>query len=112
MGTNILVIGSGAREHSILQSLKNSRSKNKLFCVGTNLNPGIRHICEEIVIKDINNPSLIVRYAKDREISLAIVGPENPLEAGVSNELLDNDVKVIGPKKNLAQIETSKTFSR
>ena len=112
MGGKILIIGSGAREHAILKSLSNSRAENELFCVGTNLNPGISQICKEIVIKDINNTSLITRYAKDRKISLAIVGPENPLEAGISNELLDIGIQVIGPKKELAQIETSKTFTR
>ena len=112
MGGKILIIGSGAREHAILKSLSNSKAENELFCVGTNLNPGISQICEEIVIKDINNTSLIKRYAKDRKISLAIVGPENPLEAGMSNELLDIGIQVIGPKKELAQIETSKTFTR
>ena len=112
MGGKILIIGSGAREHAILKSLSNSKAENELFCVGTNLNPGISQICKEIVIKDINNTSLITRYAKDRKISLAIVGPENPLEAGISNELLDIGIQVIGPKKELAQIETSKTFTR
>ena len=112
MGGKILIIGSGAREHAILKSLSNSKAENELFCVGTNLNPGISQICKEIVIKDINNTSLITQYAKDRKISLAIVGPENPLEAGISNELLDIGIQVIGPKKELAQIETSKTFTR
>ena len=112
MGGKILIIGSGAREHAILKSISNSKAENELFCVGTNLNPGISQICKEIVIKDINNTSLITQYAKDRKISLAIVGPENPLEAGISNELLDIGIQVIGPKKELAQIETSKTFTR
>ena len=112
MSRKILIIGSGAREHAILKSLRSSKSKNELYCVGTNLNPGISQICEEIVLKDINNPSLITQYAKDRNISLAIVGPENPLEMGISNELLDIGIDVIGPKKELAQIETSKTFTR
>ena len=112
MGRKILIIGSGAREHAILKSLWSSKGENELFCVGTNLNPGISQICEEIVLQDVNNPSLITQYAKDRDISLAIVGPENPLEAGISNELLDIGINVIGPKKELAQIETSKTFAR
>ena len=112
MTQNILVIGSGAREHAIIRSLHKSNRNNKIFCIATNLNPGIADHCTEVVIKDINNPVSTLEYAKEKKVSLAFIGPENPLHSGVSDMLWDNHIKVVGPKKKLAQIETSKTFAR
>ena len=108
----ILIVGSGAREHAICRKINESIQPKEVFCVASNMNPGIAALCSEIVVKNINDPGLIVEYAKQKKISLAIVGPENPLYAGVSDALWDAKIKVVGPKKDLAQIETSKTFTR
>ena len=108
----ILVIGSGAREHAIIRSLNKSKKEKKIFCLANNNNPGISDICKEIKIIDINDAQLIKDYSIKHNINIAIIGPENPLAYGVADSLWDAGIGVIGPKKNLAQIETSKSFTR
>ncbi|MAS29260.1 MAG: phosphoribosylamine--glycine ligase [Flavobacteriaceae bacterium] len=108
----ILIVGSGAREHAICRKINESNLPKEIFCIASNMNPGLAELCSEIVVKNINDPGLIVEYAKQKDVSLVIVGPENPLYAGVADALWDAKIKVVGPKKNLAQIETSKAFTR
>ena len=108
----ILIVGSGAREHAICRKINESSLPKEIFCIASNMNPGIAELCSEIVVKNINDPDLIVEYAKQKDISLVIVGPENPLYVGASDALWDAKIKVVGPKKDLAQIETSKAFTR
>jgi phosphoribosylamine--glycine ligase len=76
------------------------------------MNPGIAELCDEILIGNFNDPDFVVSYAKETDATLAIVGPENPLAAGIADALWDTGVKTIGPKKDLAQLETSKAFTR
>ena len=109
---NILLIGSGAREHAVARAIDNSEHNSNLYCIASNMNPGIAELCSEIIIDNINDPKLIVEYAKHSKVSLAIIGPENPLSVGVSDALWDAKIKVVGPKRSLAQIETSKAFTR
>ena len=112
MEHKILVVGSGAREHAIVKSLYNSAHNKKIYCIGSNLNPGISDVCEKINIGDINDSSTVISYAIENDVDIAIIGPENPLESGISDDLWKCGVKVVGPKKSLAQIETSKSFAR
>ncbi len=109
---NILLVGSGAREHAIAHALNNSPQEKNIFCLASNMNPGLSELCTEIKIDDINDPKLVSSYALKIGAVLAIVGPENPLAMGVADALWTMGTKVVGPKKNLAQIETSKTFAR
>lgn len=109
---NILIIGSGAREHAIAKALAKSKLRPTLYCCGTANNPGIKDICVSYSIGDISNVERIVNCAKQWNIVLAIIGPELPLEKGVADALTDIGVAVVGPKKKLAQIETSKAFAR
>ena len=109
---NVLLVGSGAREHTIARALNNSPQEKNIFCLGSNMNPGIAELCTEIKIDDINDPKLVSRYALKIGATLAIVGPENPLAMGVADALWSIGIKVVGPKKNLAQIESSKSFAR
>jgi phosphoribosylamine--glycine ligase len=76
------------------------------------MNPGIAELCDEILIGNFNDPDFVVSYAKETDATLAIVGPENPLAAGIADALWDTGVKTVGPKKDLAQLETSKAFAR
>jgi len=109
---NILVVGSGAREHAIVRALNRSNHEKEIFCIASNFNPGISELIDELIVSDINSPEVIVNYAKEKNITLCIVGPENPLSNGVANALLSKGVKVVGPKKELAMLETSKAFTR
>ncbi|KTD75156.1 phosphoribosylamine--glycine ligase [Legionella waltersii] len=109
---NILVVGSGAREHAIAKALNRSLKKPAVFCFGTSLNPGIEDIAHAYYVGDINNVSDVQQKAEQWSIDLAIIGPEAPLEQGLADALWNSGIKVIGPKQALAQIETSKSFAR
>ncbi|SVA17948.1 uncharacterized protein METZ01_LOCUS70802 [marine metagenome] len=76
------------------------------------MNPGIAEVCSGLSVGNINNPKDVVRYAQETSSALAVIGPENPLASGVADALWDVGVKVVGPKKDLAQVETSKAFTR
>ncbi len=108
----ILVIGSGAREHAIVRALNRSPKKKEIHCLATNYNPGIAKICNNILVVNINDPDLVKNYAKEHKINFSIIGPENPLANGIADALSDIGIGSVGPKKNLAQIETSKSFTR
>ncbi len=107
-----LIVGSGAREHALSRSIFKSGHSQELFCVGSNYNPGITSLCSDFIIDDINNTKTVASYAKQIGCSLAIIGPENPLGEGVSDALSSLGIRVVGPTKSLAQIETSKSFAR
>jgi len=109
---NILVIGSGAREHAIVRAVEQSPKNKKIFCLGSNVNPGIAELCSDFTVANINHTQTITDYAEKKAADLAIIGPENPLAIGVADALWDVGVKVVGPIKDLAQIETSKAFAR
>ena len=108
----ILLIGSGAREHAIAMALNRASQEKSIHCLASNMNPGIAQLCTEIKIGNYNDPEFVCKYANDIKADLAIIGPENPLAEGVSDDLWKHGIKVVGPKKHLAQIETSKTFTR
>ena len=112
MKNNILVIGSGAREHAIVRALDRSSQEKEIYCLASNMNPGIAELCDEILIGNFNDPEFVVSYAKEVGATLAIIGPENPLANGVSDALWGVGIRVVGPKKDLAQLETSKAFTR
>ena len=109
---NILVIGSGAREHAIVRTIDRSEKDKKIFCLGSNVNPGIAELCADFTVANINHKKTITNYADKKAVDLAIIGPENPLAIGATDALWDIGVKVVGPMKDLAQIETSKVFAR
>ena len=109
---NILIVGSGAREHAIAKAVNRSTAKKTLYCLGTNQNPGLQSLCFDLQTIDINNNKTISDYAIKNKINLAIIGPENPLANGVSDSLMSLGVKVVGPTKDLAKIESSKSFAR
>ena len=109
---NILLVGSGAREHALARAIKKSKSNPKLFCFGSNNNPGISKISNEFLVGKIDNKEEILNFAKNNNIDFAIIGPEAPLEVGMVNLLLENNIPSVGPKKLHAQLETSKGFTR
>ena len=112
VNNNFLVVGSGAREHVICQVLHRSPQEKKVFCLATNFNPGIDELCDDVTTGDIDDSDAVTSYAEKNDVGLAIIGPENPLACGVSDSLWEIGVKVVGPKKDLAQIETSKACAR
>ena len=109
---NVLVLGSGAREVAIVRSISQSLIENSIFCISKDINPQISRLCKDYFVSDVEAVSNIVAYSKEKEIDLAIVGPENPLAIGVVNELELVGVRCVGPKKEVAMIEASKSFAR
>lgn len=109
---NILLIGSGAREHALARAVNRSPQSTMLYCIATSKNPGIQSLCAGYSVNDINDPMAVIEYSKSCQIDIAIIGPEAPLAAGVADALWEIGVACVGPKQKLAQIETSKAFTR
>ena len=69
MVNNFLVIGSGAREHAIVNALYSSTLDSKIYCIGNSYNPGIMKLCFEYVVGDYNSSSFVVNYANKNKIN-------------------------------------------
>jgi len=106
---NVVIIGSGGREHALALKLKESSELNNLYLITGN--PGTRFLGENISI----NPSdqiKVVEFCKEKKIDLVVIGPEQPLVEGLANILRENQINVFGPNKEAAQIESSKYFAK
>ena len=112
MKERILIVGSGAREHAIAIALARSPQQPELFCFGTIRNVGIEPLCAAYAVGHLADLAAIVSFASEHNISLAVIGPEAPLAAGLGDMLWTAGVPVIGPRRSLARIESSKSFTR
>jgi phosphoribosylamine--glycine ligase len=109
--TNILLVGSGAREHAIAESIIRSE-KTQLFSVMSGLNPGIIKVSKKYTVGRITDIDFVTEFAIQNRIDIAIVGPEAPLVSGVVDSLEDKGIRCVGPRKTLALIEGDKAFCR
>jgi phosphoribosylamine--glycine ligase len=107
---NILVIGSGGREHAIVWKVSQSRKLKKLYVLPGN--PGTAELAENVCGISVDDHEAIARLCKDKQIGLVIVGPEAPLAAGLSDSLSAAGIRCFGPKQAAAQIEASKVFAK
>ena len=112
MSERVLIVGSGAREHAIAEALARSPQKPALVCFGSATNPGIAARTSAYAAGDITNAGAVAEFARAQKATLAIVGPEAPLAAGVADALWDAGVRVVGPRQSLARLESSKAFTR
>jgi phosphoribosylamine--glycine ligase len=112
MSETVLIVGSGAREHAIAVALVRSSQQPALLCFSSALNPGIASLCSEYGIGRITDPVAVVAFAREYKATLAVVGPEAPLAAGVADALMAAGIPVVGPTQCLARIESSKGFAR
>ena len=106
---NILIIGSGGREHSLAWAVaQNPKCENLIVAPG---NAGIAEIavCADI---DIYNNSQVLEFSQDNKIDLVIIGPEGPLANGISDILRKGGIKVFGCSKEAARLESSKKFTK
>ena len=106
---NILILGNGAREHSIAWAVKQNPKCSRLLVAPGNA--GIADIADISTI-NIENCDEVVKLATQEKIDFVIIGPEAPLAAGVSDELKNNGFLVFGPSKAAAQLEISKSFMK
>ena len=105
----VLVIGSGGREHALVWKLLQSKRVEKVFCFPGNA--GIAQIAECIKI-DQNDFQKLAQFVIEKSIDLTIVGPEIPLANGISDYFIDRGLKIFGPSKAAAEIESSKAFAK
>jgi phosphoribosylamine--glycine ligase len=107
---NILVIGSGGREHALLWALrKSARPALKFFCASGNA--GIAEIAECVDINSTDIP-LLVQFAEDQKIDLTIVGSEAPLAAGIVDAFEMRNLTIAGARRSAARLESSKAFAK
>ena len=103
------IIGSGGREHSICESIKNSTKIKKIYCFPGNA--GTENIAENVNI-NLENFENIKNFILMNEIDLVIIGPERPLVDGLVDYLENFNIKVFGPNKLASQLEGSKIFTK
>ncbi|CAN7268200.1 phosphoribosylamine--glycine ligase [Aminobacter sp. LjRoot7] len=106
---NILLIGSGGREHALAWKLAASPMLTRLYAAPGN--PGIAQEAELLAL-DVADHAAVVAFCKDKAIDLVVVGPEGPLVAGIGDDLRAAGIRVFGPSKVAAQLEGSKGFTK
>jgi phosphoribosylamine--glycine ligase len=107
--TDILVIGGGGREHAVIKKLKQSPRAGQIYCAPGNGGISQDAKCVDIKATDING---VVAFAKEHNIGLAVVTPDDPLVLGMADALNDAGIRAFGPSKAAAAIEGSKVFSK
>lgn len=106
---NILVIGSGGREHALCWAIAKSPICDRLHCAPGN--GGIPDVAECVAL-DAADHEAVIRFCRDNHIGLVVVGPEVPLVAGLADDLRAAGVKTFGPSAAAAQLEGSKGFTK
>ncbi|QLH74803.1 MAG: phosphoribosylamine--glycine ligase [Methanomassiliicoccales archaeon] len=110
MKEKVLVVGGGGREHAIVTALV--RSDAEVYAVMKNKNPGIVRAAKDHALIKETDVEKVVSYARSKGIELAIIGPEAPLEAGLTDALRKDGVGCVGPSRSAARLETSKSYAR
>jgi phosphoribosylamine--glycine ligase len=105
----ILVIGGGGREHALAWKLRQSPDAERIFCAPGN--GGTAEIAENVAIA-ANDFDALVRFAKENRIDLTVVGPDDPLAAGIVDLFTAEKLRAFGPTKTAARIESSKIFAK
>src|ERR1043165_3946859 len=106
---NVLIIGSGGREHALAWSLKKSPQLSKLYCAPGNAGIAALATCLPIAAEKTEE---LIRAALTHKIDFVVVGPEGPLVAGLADGLRTAGIPVFGPGKGAASIEGSKGFMK
>ncbi|MYA28759.1 MAG: phosphoribosylamine--glycine ligase [Nitrospira sp. SB0672_bin_25] len=105
----ILVIGSGGREHALVWKLASSLRVSKLYCAPGNAGISQLATCVPIPATDLAG---LKAFAEEKAIDLTVVGPEAPLALGIADLFRESKLKVFGPTRNAAKIESSKAFAK
>ncbi|WFU31844.1 phosphoribosylamine--glycine ligase [Bradyrhizobium brasilense] len=106
---NILLLGSGGREHALAWKIAASPLVTKLWCAPGNA--GIAREAECVAL-DVADHAAVIEFCRRNAVDLVVVGPETPLAAGIVDDLAAVDIKAFGPTKQAAQLEGSKGFTK
>lgn len=106
---NVLIVGSGGREHALAWKVAQSPRLNKLYITPGNAGTAL---CSANVNLDADNHAQVVQFCKDEKIDMVIVGSETPLANGLADSLLAGGIRCFGPSKAAARIEASKSFAK
>lgn len=105
----VLIVGGGGREHAIAWKAAQSKKVDKLYCAPGNAGIAEAAECVDIGVMDFDK---LIAFAKEKEIDLTVVAPDDPLAAGAVDAFEAAGLRVFGPRKNAAIIEGSKAFSK
>ena len=105
----ILVVGSGGREHALAWKLKQSPQAEQIFCAPGNA--GTASLGENVAIP-VGDLAGLARFAKQNRIGLTVVGPDDPLAGGITDLFQGQGLRIFGPSKSAARIESSKIFAK
>jgi len=108
---NILVLGSGGREHALAWKIAQDAKVTQVFVAPGNAGTATEDKCKNVELDILDNPA-IIRFAQENQIELIIVGPEAPLVNGVVDVCRAADLKIWGPTQYAAQLEGSKAFAK
>lgn len=108
----ILLVGNGAREHVIAETLKKSPKNVSLVTYGKTVNPGIQALSDLYELGNLTDLKHIKEFATSQNVDFAVVGPEDPIVAGAADELAMVNIPTVAPKKTCARLESSKGFTR
>jgi phosphoribosylamine---glycine ligase len=106
---NVLLIGSGGREHALAWAISASPLLSRLYCAPGNA--GIAEVADCVAL-DVADHAAVVDFCRERDMGLVVIGPEVPLVAGLADDLAAAKIKVFGPSKAAAQLEGSKGFTK
>ena len=106
---NVLIVGSGGREHAIAWKVAQSKKVDKIYCAPGNA--GISEVAECVPIGAMEFDKLVA-FAKEKEIDLTVIGMDDPLVGGIVDVFEKEGLRVFGPRKNAAILEGSKAFSK
>jgi len=108
----VLLVTNSARGHAIAEALARSAQKPEIIVVSTVKDPGLSQIASEINIVDLTSLYKIVEIGRKAKVDFAFVAPDDPIGAGLTDRLEASGIPTVAPKKNLARIESSKSFAR
>jgi len=106
---NILVVGSGGREHAIVKAIAKSPAAPRIICAPGNAGIAKDALCKPVAVDNIAG---LVQLARDEKVDFVIVGPEVPLSLGLVDELIKAGIPAYGPKADGARLEASKIFTK
>src|SRR5436853_5818824 len=109
LSMRILVVGSGGREHALAWKLKQSTGGEQIFCAPGNAGTSLLGENVSLTPGDLTG---IARFAKQNRIGLTVVGPDEPLAAGITDLFHAQGLRIFGPTKSAARIESSKILAK